>query len=700
MPFVNRVSQLDRASQALLHNTSLALSGGDTQKYELVFCSQLFGAGKTSFAKRLAVGLDAAFGGALSYVRLVGVQFDAPTLRIAFARMLIDAARQDDIISRVEAESLLSGSCSFTEALKFVQNRLVENVGVPGVKSQLFLHLDEFDLSSPALLQSYETLRTATTTGRYDIVWTALLVSILQSPNLHLVVTGRPPELSLLGTREDGPSPTLAYHAVLGTLGDRHITDILHRLTVQMDPGPDAPFLRAFSALGLPVLPATSATGFEGIMDPRWSAFVHGLRCLTAGVPRFVCMALGQLLEMRMSGKLCALSGLSPSAIAALFKAGAPLRVAMSSGIDNRFVTGPVGSLKSLLSDPATTDTTVRDLVQLMLNVFGQYAVPLHSDAGRAMIVSAARFGAYTDHVDPDSASPALGPEMIRLAMPDILQEYWRSPEVHTFLAAHLPAFVRNCTCPVLASAGALGDTLELRFQRSLDFHWALSESKSETAPAFLRLLQSSSRFRDLDIAVGVAITRVQMGKMGNAGETAKSANVYVPDLFDECLVGEERHVVWTPRAQSHSADRMCSLVVKSSVGTLTRSALSAPVSEAALVPTQRALLGFALKNYAEGSMTEAVVHREICNFADTVYSLTPVQRALYGSRVVLFLFAPESTRAFWNGLKQSEGMIFPLVVGSTAFEGVPHARGVKFSDLSFDVVVVPQGVADDFMLF
>ena len=150
---------------------------------------------------------------------------------------------------------------------------------------------------------------------------------------------------------------------------------------------------------------------------------------------------------------------------------------------------------------------------------------------------------------------------------------------------------------------------------------------------------------------------------------------------------------MWSPRAQSH--DRMCSLVVQSC-----QPESAAPVATIALPPTQRALLGFALKNYAAGSMTAAVVHREVCNFADTVYSLTAEQRALYGSRIVLYLFAPESARGFWEELRQFDKMIFPLVVGANTFDGAPNARGVKFSELAFDVVVVPQKVADAFLVW
>lgn len=80
----------------------------------------------------------------------------------------------------------------------------------------------------------------------------------------------------------------------------------------------------------------------------------------------------------------------------------------------------------------------------------------------------------------------------------------------------------------------------------------------------------------------------------------------------------------------SHSADRTASLVVRHN---------SCWESTAPILPTLRALVGFA--HAAAGSVTLSVLQKEVRNFADTVYSLTPAQRSLYGPRIVLFIFAP-----------------------------------------------------------
>lgn len=689
LPFVNRIIQLDRASRALLHNKSLVLSCGDTQRLQLVLCSQLFGVGKTTFAQRLAEGLNEAFKCRLSYVRLLGLPASAPTAEVAFSSMVISAARRKDVISRAEAVMLRADCCALDEVLQFVQDRLVKNVGVDGAITQLFIHFDEFDLSSIDF-DEYGRLSDKSPSSRYDFVWRRMLVPILLAPNFHLIVTGKSPELAILGTRAKGQSPTLVYHAVLGTLNNDHIVDILHRLKVQLAPG--GPFQCAFSALGLSELP----TALDMADDLLWLSFILGLRHFTGGVPRFVCMALGELLRMRLSGELRPIRELTPSEIASLFKASAPLTFAMTNGSQGKFVTGPINTLNDMLSDPASAaaDATCRDLLELMVNVIGQYPVRLDSDAGRAMIQCAARFGAYTDHVPCEKTSP----EMIKLVMPGILQEYWRSPVVKSFVAARVKGFINSHTlgAPTSASAGALGDALDLRFQKSFELQWALSELQVETSPVLRGLLQLSNALKGCDLVFGPPVDHIPMGKVLNAGETKMCANLCIPQLFASCHVNEERHVMLTPHPQSHSADRMYSLVLRSTAGDYA-AAVTATVPP---LLTERALLGFALKNYAASSITEAVVRGEICNFADTVYSLSLEQRKLYGSRIALFMLAPAFTRDIVDALIQSSDTLFPLVVGVKAYQGVPGAIGVKYNALAFDVVVVPPDAMKQFLVF
>ena len=69
LPFVNRVPNLEAAVKALLHNQRGSWQASGDRRYQLLFCAQLFGVGKTAFGKKLAEGLNAGVGGRLAYHR-------------------------------------------------------------------------------------------------------------------------------------------------------------------------------------------------------------------------------------------------------------------------------------------------------------------------------------------------------------------------------------------------------------------------------------------------------------------------------------------------------------------------------------------------------------------------------------------------------------------------------------------------------
>lgn len=224
LPFVNRVDQLCDAACALVHNVVLLRTSpaSDSRMSKLVFCSQLFGAGKTSFAERVAAGLNVAYDGKQSYVRLEGVPTNVYSADAAIAHMVIGAAEQGKVILPEDAARLrLPGFCALCSVLLFVQERLAANERVPGAVSRLFLHFDEFDLSNIKALE-FEHLQNKTPIDRYNYVWRHMLLPILRQPNFHLIVTGKPSELALLGTGGDGSSPSLVHHAVLGTFDASH----------------------------------------------------------------------------------------------------------------------------------------------------------------------------------------------------------------------------------------------------------------------------------------------------------------------------------------------------------------------------------------------------------------------------------------------------------------------------------------------
>lgn len=481
---------------------------------KLVFCSQQFGSGKTSFAERVAAGLKVAYGGKLWYARLEGMPANVSTADAAIAQLVIGAARQDDVISHSEAELLRAGSCALSEALKFVQERLAANECVPGAISRLFLHLDEFDLSNIDVLE-FEHLRDKSLIARYDFAWRFLLLPILRQPNFHLVVTGKSPELALLGTRGDGSLPSLVHHALLGTFDVDHIVDILHRLRVQRTSG--GAFESALSVLGLPILTSSSLAPEAVVtMEPRLSALVGGLRRLTAGVPRFLCLALGHLLRMRVDKSLPPVSDLEPASVDALFDSTSALTLAMTTGSSATFVNAPIDALRRQLADGSAA--TRAQLTQLLIDVYCQTRVTLSSAAGRAMIFNAAKFGAYTDLV------PQSGPDTIKVVLPGILQGFGGSSDVMGILAG-FPAYLQLVTAQSV-SAGALGDELEDRFGAALRFQWGLSVSRGESTEPLRDLLGTSRRFDGLDVVFDSSFSVYYDQPMGKVGNAAKSGSV------------------------------------------------------------------------------------------------------------------------------------------------------------------------------
>lgn len=678
LPFVNRVEQLVLAADALLQNVQLALSKGDSRRYKLVFCAQLFGAGKTSFAERLALGLKKAYGGKLVYARLEGIPTDSGSLEKAVARMVIDAAEQGEVIPTTEAESLRSGSCVMSSILLSLEERLVSN------SMRLFIHMDEFDLSCSALLAAYPMLRELSPNDRYNFIWRRSLMPLLRSPNLHLIVTGRVPELAILGTLGTTASPCTSYHALLGSLDTAHIAAILRQLTVKSSSGETIPL---FLALGLPDLGRFDAS------DPC-ALLLAGLRRISAGIPRFLCLALGELLRLRYAtGSSLAPFRISDAgAASALFAPNSLLcqRLALSP-----FVTGPIDLLNSMMSPKSNSTQLAEDLQALLMHVFTSRSERLDSDAGRDLLRMADAFGAYTDPLPAPAGDDSPTPTQIRAILPGILLNSLRSRNVLDFITRNLPKVISFRPPP--ASAGAVGEDLETAVDQAMDFHWVLSELEAKAIPALHALLGVSDRLRDYDVVFGLQVIRVDMGKMLNAGETSMAVNNRIPALFSTYNVASESNVMFTPRPQSHGPDRMFSLTV--------RSVLRAPAACIAAIPAvappcERALVLFAMKHVVRGPLPRVVLCDEIRNIADTVYSLPKAVRKLYGRRIVLYIIAHPSANAPLAEVLNTDELLFPTksTTGKVLL-GTINAREVKFNNLGFDVVLVPESVLTDFFV-
>ncbi len=103
--------------------------------------------------------------------------------------------------------------------LKRVSKKLSDNEGAVGADgkllppTKLFLHFDEFVVVGDDVDQYFRAGMSAE--SRYRAVRKKALMPILRTPNVFLIVTGRPPELALIGRLVSLTSPCAGHHAVL-----------------------------------------------------------------------------------------------------------------------------------------------------------------------------------------------------------------------------------------------------------------------------------------------------------------------------------------------------------------------------------------------------------------------------------------------------------------------------------------------------
>jgi hypothetical protein len=99
-----------------------------------------------------------------------------------------------------------------------------------GSPTQLFLHVDEFEVESMSFISYFPADDYPTALHRYYEVWRCALLPILFTPNVHLIITGRPVALAVLGLGGGGGvhlrSPTAAHHVVLDTLKVTHLREV------------------------------------------------------------------------------------------------------------------------------------------------------------------------------------------------------------------------------------------------------------------------------------------------------------------------------------------------------------------------------------------------------------------------------------------------------------------------------------------
>jgi hypothetical protein len=99
-----------------------------------------------------------------------------------------------------------------------------------GSPTQLFLHVDEFEVEDVSFISYFPADAYPTALHRYYAVWRSALLPILFTPNVHLIITGRPVALAVLGLGGGGGvglrSPTAAHHVVLDTLKVKHLREV------------------------------------------------------------------------------------------------------------------------------------------------------------------------------------------------------------------------------------------------------------------------------------------------------------------------------------------------------------------------------------------------------------------------------------------------------------------------------------------
>jgi hypothetical protein len=146
---------------------------------------------------------------------------DAPSYKAAVARMVHDAAVRTRILKDGEVNK-----DDLPQVLDLVSARLTANAAKDdGSPTQLFLHFDEFDLDQRNVQRKYfhdEPI----VLERYYAIWQSALMPILRTPNLHLIVTGRPLELTRVGRQHRGQSPCEGLHVVLGALKEDHLMEV------------------------------------------------------------------------------------------------------------------------------------------------------------------------------------------------------------------------------------------------------------------------------------------------------------------------------------------------------------------------------------------------------------------------------------------------------------------------------------------
>lgn len=246
LPFVNRIVQLVEAATALVDNQSMSKRGTCDQTLRvLVMCAQMWGIGKTRFAEVLHLCMQAWYDRVtaptkprrvIAYYRIGGILNMHPArlrcaLGEAFVAMLQGACNRAGVDVGPLPTTYAVAVGKVSEALQ--KNDARQN---GSLTTDLYIHFDEMDLHSDEAVKAFEELELSEGTDpvvKYHQVWRQFFEQLLMAPRIHLVVTGRVPQLALIATGWGSRPPTRGLHVVLQPLSAERLFDSLRlaRLT-------------------------------------------------------------------------------------------------------------------------------------------------------------------------------------------------------------------------------------------------------------------------------------------------------------------------------------------------------------------------------------------------------------------------------------------------------------------------------------
>lgn len=562
LPFVNRQKELSETMHLLLNNSERVSRERGSREMSLVFLSQLFGIGKTKFGEKLGKVAQAIYGeGKCHYARfIVSEPGRAVDLEAVFVNLVLNASVAAGLLTGEEAEA--RRGYDLGSVLDFIRPRLEANEARGGCVSQLFLHLDEFDMANPSFDHLFSVIDSQCKNDslqplyRHYRVWNTFLVHLQAEPRIHLLVSGRSPALALLGCgvyRDDfgsksgwpqgAMSPTASRLVALGTMSVRHIVEILDKIVIVGGKGETVTATRAVGVELSAEDMAGTATREE--MRRRMEAaeldvtsgrlidmgLVDCLHQFTGGVPRFISLTLSWLLKEVYNDRLPALWKLTGAERVALFGPAGGLFADISV---SPYMTVPQASLSSALSKEDVKDVVMWAKEQT------EFKFPSEEFERAQRLVH--MLCLYFDRGSKN--------DTVKIVVPGLVNHMIRKVGERVFAVE----FGKLQPKPA-KSAGAFGDDLEAKLEKALGFWICLSTGRAHS------LLKDLVRW-DVDFEADFEkkeVPKFMRDKSDGKDLTDSSLSKLLPAVLEQA---KGRNVLFIPGAQSHSGDLFMSLTL------------------------------------------------------------------------------------------------------------------------------------------